>query len=1569
MVEADARNGMCFWIVENKFEIPAEKAKDFTFDTPVELLLKSAGELDWDSNGLELPVLAENFFAGLDQKFSSKPSELFGSISDEEDGNKITCLPYALKEGAGDAEIQFAWMLRGWSTALGRHVVVKNTDDTCDLYAPYDGFMLQKQTINDMKKYLSRSMFDGVIVTERDNNKKWKVLSTQERETFVEQFKDESTMDSPFAENKAASGGLLLSAVPELGEDGFETGKERTLTTDDKVIKNNNLATAALMFNPRAFAERMAVSPRTRAGTFVLELMLKHGFEEPFMKALQEFENGSELNDGSFWIKVSERDSVLDAAQHTYNPEGNTFVTVYKNFKSSHWLRFANARELETKKKFRINNGLMLTKAMEALRKEVEQERKTKAEEEKKQAVRDAFNAGGEQTVTPEILEAFGTESVLDIIRTASQKDSKVTQLSVSFKDSDEFEKALDIITDALRNDGNKVLKLNVKKISKFEPSPEEKAELDKKEEEENKRRLEMCRNLDGYRFEPLPFWLTLRYDKKIRNGIKLLATSYIDRNAIEFRVPENNEEEIPYQEDNRNTRQNNNEEEEHRSDGNEQNNQEDEPNNEDRGDGENNNEENNRQENEEEQQQNQNGNDNAEATFTLPDFRCDCLPTIWLGKNEERSEFKKLKNVYFIRKLTPEQCPKAVREALTNDFDGNYDFILDAVCYTNEDNLSSDDIIALGFGGWVPDEVSQWRTQALCLQNIDVINENNGVTVTRDDAGTADCLEFEINSEPGTANAWFVCEYAVGEEEEEEEEEEKEKRRIAVHLFFPKDRPKAVKFEKLQYPLPTAEETNAKNRKYADGRAEMLWKSLRKALVSELEKIPEPEEDKEKVFMPAENSPWTSYLRDGLLGASDLVSAVLEFNDTADGEEKKEIGKIDLWHANLFIDDDVVHFSKENIRDLKGVTVLVYNTTREEEFRELTCRQGTFLYNGESCLRLLVKGGYFQNNRQEGQNNGQDEEEGEEQNNEHQQREQDNNQQQDDEQRRNDDEERENNDGENNGEEQNENRQDDIKITKVHLENPDEATKRLFASMDLKAFLDKAKADLAVEGEDPEKDSRGAVINLAALCSNDETLKRKLDLDVLKEYPLWYYQTESDETSVWGAEDSNGLTKDVLRQACNRYEFFEHGGYLFCAYPKLHFDGIQLKIKNDRNVKYLIEEETDGFRKFAKCLGYNIPAESGTVYIDFSGITLKNSDRHDLRHFAAYPVVLTNMSLDRFEKTKVKDTPLTWKMDLTETTFLVHTETEGFKVRYEPKDIQKFGIDGRFLQNLMSGLEQAALDGFDDELQSAVASLTLEDFKNMPVAIKDDGSLIKDESKDFLDHDNKVVKDNLFDLFNGETPTDAFMDAWSKFIKETKKFDARYHKSLILFFLCWNGCDRVDFSSFSKNGFDDWQKKQNITFHRVLENKNVQAIWNDCLNTVTNIPNPDTVKTVFGNLKALCDDTAFVFKLLNIADKNIIKNFLESIKDWDGWNYTENVYVTSQRHNSALTVLEQQEVACFGLQQWKAYQQWRFKRYFIDGYSSLPNSEKKPIKACEQWYGQGGSMAWRDKCEWKSVQ
>ena len=52
MVEADARNGMCFWIVENKFEIPAEKAKDFTFDTPVELLLKSAGELGWDSNGL-----------------------------------------------------------------------------------------------------------------------------------------------------------------------------------------------------------------------------------------------------------------------------------------------------------------------------------------------------------------------------------------------------------------------------------------------------------------------------------------------------------------------------------------------------------------------------------------------------------------------------------------------------------------------------------------------------------------------------------------------------------------------------------------------------------------------------------------------------------------------------------------------------------------------------------------------------------------------------------------------------------------------------------------------------------------------------------------------------------------------------------------------------------------------------------------------------------------------------------------------------------------------------------------------------------------------------------------------------------------------------------------------------------------------------------------------------------------------------------------------------------------------------------------------------------------------------
>ncbi len=66
--------------------------------------------------------------------------------------------------------------------------------------------------------------------------------------------------------------------------------------------------------------------------------------------------------------------------------------------------------------------------------------------------------------------------------------------------------------------------------------------------------------------------------------------------------------------------------------------------------------------------------------------------------------------------------------------------------------------------------------------------------------------------------------------------------------------------------------------------------------------------------------------------------------------------------------------------------------------------------------------------------------------------------------------------------EEEEDQEQPEKKLTLELLEKPDDETKTLFARMDLKAFLDKAKTDLLEAGKDP----RDAYIDLNTICWHD---------------------------------------------------------------------------------------------------------------------------------------------------------------------------------------------------------------------------------------------------------------------------------------------------------------------------------------------------------------------------------------------------------------------------------------------------------------------------------------------------
>ena len=310
----------------------------------------------------------------------------------------------------------------------------------------------------------------------------------------------------------------------------------------------------------------------------------------------------------------------------------------------------------------------------------------------------------------------------------------------------------------------------------------------------------------------------------------------------------------------------------------------------------------------------NQDGTLSFTVAFALPNLNCDRLPTIWLIEDDTNTNFSRLQNVYFTYVSEPGECPKEVREMFGDDYDNDNDLILNAVCYAGKDSLKQSRTIALEFGNWVPKEVGRWTSEALCVQNINV-TANNGITVARDDDGTSALLEFNISNENvKAANAWFVCEYEVG------EDDPKEKHRIAVHLFFAEEQPASIVFENLEYPLAN-DKADIETRGFTDERARILWNFFHDSLTSEMNAIPEPEENGEKTFSPERGSLWASYLRDGLLGVPNLVRTVHDYNFNNRGD-RTPIKAIDLFYVNPYKEQDFVYFSERDIINLNGTGV-----------------------------------------------------------------------------------------------------------------------------------------------------------------------------------------------------------------------------------------------------------------------------------------------------------------------------------------------------------------------------------------------------------------------------------------------------------------------------------------------------------------------------------------------------------------------------------------------------------------------------------------------------------------------
>ena len=582
---------------------------------------------------------------------------------------------------------------------------------------------------------------------------------------------------------------------------------------------------------------------------------------------------------------------------------------------------------------------------------------------------------------------------------------------------------------------------------------------------------------------------------------------------------------------------------------------------------------------------------------------------------------------------------------------------------------------------------------------------------------------------------------------------------------------------------------------------------------------------------------------------------------------------------------------------------------------------------------------------QQQEQQNEEGEYEGEEEN--HEEDDNDNNEQQDEEGEEGEEQEPEQEpeqEQEQEEEEQEDQNQQEVEPTTALLKKPTEEVKQLFAGTDLKEFLDKAREDLVKAGNDP----REATIDLARLCRDDETLWTKVSVDVLVQYPFWTYK---------GIELAPNNLREEFNTACNQGKLRKVWGEdLYYADPILKPDTSDcIKVATDEDAKWLAGK---GLSRLANAVGRTLQEGKSVKLIDFEGFDLGKEP--SLQYFAAYPgVCLCQINPGNFNNTiKITNNPETWNVD--DKFRLIQTENGSFRVRCNESADLFYEIlsDGgvAFMENLRKTLVYYA-GALNDDMKKVIQSLECSDFLGRPCIIQSDGSL---KSSNRYVFEIRTSEKHLFDLAHG-TADEESMKSWSDFAQELKDFDPEYYKSLILFFLCWDGSSRVDFSTFSKDDFDNWQKGLNITYGQVLENLNVQEIWDKCLKEVENIPNKDKVEEMFGELKQLFESDEYVFDPEDITDESKVKKFLESIKDWNRFDKSLAKYVTTTTKGG--TDPDCDDVACFEIEDWKEYQVWRFKLYFLNA-SELPDSKTDPIKACEDCFTDN----WRDFCSWENI-
>jgi hypothetical protein len=328
--------------------------------------------------------------------------------------------------------------------------------------------------------------------------------------------------------------------------------------------------------------------------------------------------------------------------------------------------------------------------------------------------------------------------------------------------------------------------------------------------------------------------------------------------------------------------------------------------------------------------------------------------------------------------------------------------------------------------------------------------------------------------------------------------------------------------------------------------------------------------------------------------------------------------------------------------------------------------------------------------------------------------------------------------------EQEQEQKQPEMKLTLELLKTPDDKIKNLFAKMDLKAFLDKAKADLIEAGKDP----RDACINLSDICWHvvggyDEAAKSKIKLDVLLQYPLWQYGIDG----ILSEEDKNKL-KDLDGRVLE----FNREEKCFFTFPSLSETNGTLTVKDDVDVTYWVEKQESGVKMLAFAVKHALQSGKNISVIDISEITLRKGAECDFKYFAGLPVSLRGEWLETKSK-EVNGRP--GVRSLSNDTMLVCRDGGTFSVRYEPKYFYKvFDISDVFMKNLRETLIQHAdFPTGNDTLEKAVQSLKVEDFKCLPfrVSILNNGSLQTANDPRF-----GCDKEHLFDLVYGTANDDS---------------------------------------------------------------------------------------------------------------------------------------------------------------------------------------------------------------------